>query len=233
MNSDKSTARLLGFMFVFVVIAGVLSSLPLGSFGYTLLGAPENISKTMLAIADNPTAMQLGIIGYLIESVAIVLLATLLYIVLKTQNKIIALWALGLWIAEAAFVAIRQISAFSLLNVSQEFSKATDSSYLLTLGTLFFRSMQFILASQMVFYTIGGLLFYYLFFKSKYIPTWLALFGIAVASLGFIGELFVLLDYDVSLFVFLPILPFELAIGIWLMIKGIGADSEPSAQPGR
>ena len=48
----------------------------------------------------------------------------------------------------------------------------------------------------------------------------LAIFGIAAASLGFIGELFALFSYDVPLYIFLPILPFELAIGVWLIVKG-------------
>jgi hypothetical protein len=32
--------------------------------------------------------------------------------------------------------------------------------------------------------------------------------------------LFALFGYDVPMYVFLPILPFELAIGVWLMVKG-------------
>ena len=78
----------------------------------------------------------------------------------------------------------------------------------------------------MVFYCIGGILFYYLFLKSKYIPKVLPIWGLIAASLGFIGELFVLFGYAVPLYVFLPILPFELAIGLWLMIKGIRDGSE-------
>jgi hypothetical protein len=54
----------------------------------------------------------------------------------------------------------------------------------------------------------------------------LSILGIIVASLGFIGELFAIFGYDVPLYVFLPILPFELAIGLWLMIKGIRDGSE-------
>ncbi|MBW1814241.1 MAG: DUF4386 family protein [Deltaproteobacteria bacterium] len=73
----------------------------------------------------------------------------------------------------------------------------------------------------MVFYCIGGILFYYLFLKSKYVPKVLSLFGIIAASVGFIGELFAEFGYDVPLYVFLPILPFELTIGAWLMVKGI------------
>lgn len=137
----------------------------------------------------------------------------------------------GLWIVQAAFVSIRQISAFSLLNVSQKFVKAgaTDSSYFQTLGSLFYESIQSVLASQMIFYTIGGVLFYYLFLKSKYVPQVLALFGILTASVGFVGELFKLFGYDVPLYVFLPILPFELAIGAGLIVKGFNSLTIASA----
>ena len=225
MYTDKNTPRLLGFMFVFVAVAGVLSGLPLNSFGIALIGPPDNISETMIKISDNPTMMQMGIVGYLIEAVGMVLLAVLLYTTLKKQNRIIARWALGLWIVQAVFVAVRQISLFSLLNVSQEFVKAgaTDSSNFQTLGSLFYGTFQFVLSSQMVFYCVGGILFYYLFLKSKYIPKVLPLWGIIAASLGLIGTLLLLFDYDVPLYVLLPILPFELAIGIWLMVKGFNS----------
>jgi hypothetical protein len=86
--------------------------------------------------------------------------------------------------------------------------------------------MHFAYDVQMVFYCTGGILFYYLFLKSRYVPRGLSLWGIIVASLGFIGELFAIFGYDVPLYVFLPILPFELTIGIWLMVKGIREDSE-------
>ena len=72
---------------------------------------------------------------------------------------------------------------------------------------------------------MGGILFYTLFFKSKYVPVVLSLWGIAAASLGFIGTLLEILGYDVPLYVFLPILPFELAIGIWLIVKGINSSA--------
>ena len=228
MNSDKKTPRLLGMMFVIVIVISLLSGLPLSSLNYSLIGPPDNISQTMISFSDNPTMVQMSIVGFLIEAVAIVLLTVLLYITLKKQNKIIARWAFGLWIIEAVFLAVREINAFSLLNVSQEFVKAgaLDSSYFQTLGSLFYELMHFSYDVQMVFYCVGGVLFYYLFLKSKYVPTVLSLWGIAAASLAFIGELFVIFGYVVPLYVFLPLLPFELTIGIWLMVKGIRDGSE-------
>ena len=228
MNSDKYAPRLAGLMFVIVIIIGVLSGFMLSPLNYAMTGPPDNISETMINFSDNPKMVQLSIVGYLIEAVAIVLLTVSLYTTLKKQNKIIARWAFGLWIIEAVAIAVREINAFSLLYTGQEFVKAgaPDSSYFQTLGSLFYKLMHFSYDVQMVFYCIGGILFYYLFLKSKYVPKVLPFFGIIVASLGFIGEFLAIFGYDVPLYVFLPILPFELAIGLWLMIKGIRDGSE-------
>jgi hypothetical protein len=75
-------------------------------------------------------------------------------------------------------------------------------------------------------FALGATLFYYLFFKSGYIPRVLSLWGLIAASLALIGTPFVLLGYDVPLVVFLPNLPFELGTGVWLMVKGIRDGSE-------
>ena len=57
-------------------------------------------------------------------------------------------------------------------------------------------------------------------YQSRYVPRWLATFGLIAAPLAFIGELVTLLGFDVPLWVFIPNLPFELTIGLWLLIKG-------------
>ena len=210
MNSDKFTPRLLGMMFVIVAVASLLGGLLLSSLSYTHIGPPDNISETMIKISDNPTTMQMSIVVELITAIGIVLLAVLLYTTLKKQNKIIALWAFGLWIGEAIILAVREISASSLLKVSQEFVKAgaPDSSNFQAFGSLFYESAQIGYGVLMVFYCLGGILFYYLFLKSKYVPIVLSLWGITAASLGFIGTLIGFFDYEVPMYVFLPILPF-------------------------
>jgi hypothetical protein len=78
----------------------------------------------------------------------------------------------------------------------------------------------------MVFFTLGGTLFYYLLFKSRYVPRVLSLFGLIVAPLALIGTVVELFGYAVPLLVFIPNLPFELALGLWLVIKGARDGSE-------
>jgi hypothetical protein len=75
-------------------------------------------------------------------------------------------------------------------------------------------------------FALGATLFYSLFLKSGYIPRVLALWGLIGAFLALIGTPFVLLGYDVPMVVFLSILPFELTIGVWLLVKGIRDGSE-------
>jgi hypothetical protein len=75
-------------------------------------------------------------------------------------------------------------------------------------------------------FALGATLFYYLFFKSGFIPRALSLWGLIAALLAVIGTLFGLLGYDVPIVVFLLSLPFELTIGVWLIVKGIRDGSE-------
>jgi len=95
-----------------------------------------------------------------------------------------------------------------------------------TLGNLFYESAEFGDWLHMLPFALGATLFYYLFFKSGYIPQALSLFGLIAALLALIGTPLGLLGYDVPIFVFLPNLPFELGIGLWLIVKGIRDGSE-------
>ena len=55
--------------------------------------------------------------------------------------------------------------------------------------------------------------------------------GLIAVSLGLLGTMLEFFDYVVPLYVFLPILPYELTIGVWLIIKGINPSaikSEPA-----
>ena len=126
----------------------------LNSLNYSLVGPPVNISETMISISNNPTTMFMSIVGELITAIAIVLLAVLLYTTLKKQNKIVALWAFGLRITEAAILGISNISAFALLYISQEYIKAgvSNSPYLQNLAGLFYKSTQYGYSINMLFF---------------------------------------------------------------------------------
>lgn len=222
MNSDKNTPRLLGAMFLIVIVTSALG----GAFLNSAVGA-GSMSDILVNISNNLTLMRTGIVGDMVTSLGIVVLAVLLYIVLNKQNKIIALVALGWWLAEAIFLAISKMGAFALIPLSLEFVKAgapVDSFYQTLGGFLYYGLTRQGYAIHMFFYILGGILWYSLFYKSEYIPRVISLFGLIAVSVAFVGIGFEFFGYAVPMFVYLPILPFELTIGVWLLIKGVNVE---------
>jgi hypothetical protein len=220
MNSDKNTPRLLGAAFLIVVFASLTSGLLLSS----AVGS-GGISDMLLNISNKVTLLRTSILFEMLNSSAIVVLAVLLYTVLSKQNKILALVALGWWLGEALILGLTNTGISALIPLSLDFVKAgaPQHSFYQTLGEfLYYGVYQHGYSGiHMWFYSIGGILWYYLFYRSKYIPRVISLWGLIAACLSIVGVVFIFYGYDVPIFVFLPLLPFELTIGTWLMLKGI------------
>jgi len=218
MNSNNYIPRFLGVAFFSVAVLSI-AQMYLSLF--TLLSG--NISDSFINISNNLTQMRISILLALFTSVGIVVLAVLLFIILHKQNKIIALVALGWWLAEAIILAVSKIGNFALIPLSLEYVKtgAPDSSNFQILGTLFFGVDRWGDTIHMLFFCLGGILWYYLFYRSKYIPRVLAVWGILAVSLALIGTLLVIFDFEPSMILVIPNGLFELTIGIWLMLKGI------------
>ena len=107
--------------------------------------------------------MRTSIVVGLVTSIGIVVLAVLLYVVLHKQNKIIALVALGWWLAEAITLAVSTIGAFALIPLSLKFVEAgaPAASYFQTLGDFLYSGV-FQLGNDihMLFYCLGGILWF-------------------------------------------------------------------------
>lgn len=215
---DKNTPRFLGAAFLLQAIASLVST-----FLLTPLIVPGNITASMTNIANYPTQMRASIVGEMIAIMGIVMLGALLYLTLKKQNRKIALVALGLYLVTGAIIAVSRIAAFALLHISQESVLAGHPAYLQTLGNLFYELQEFGYFLHMLPYTLGATLFYYLFYKSSYLPRFLAFWGLIAAPLAFIGSLFDHLGIAIPMIVFLPNLPFDLGVGVWLIAKGFNS----------
>ena len=219
MNSDKNTPRLLGAAFLFVLVVSIISGLLLKS----VIGS-GSISDILVNISDNLILMRVSLLVGLFTSIGIVVLAVLLYVVLHKQNKIIALVALGWWLAEAITLAVSKIGLFALIPLSLEFvgAGAPEPSYFQTLGDfLYYGAFQKGDDIHMLFYCLGGIPWFYLFYRSRYIPRVLSVFGLAIESLALIGMVLWLLAVSDNMLFFYPIMVLELTIGVWLIAKGI------------
>ena len=216
MNSNKNTPRLLGAAFLMVLFL-TFSEL----WTISIIGT-GSVSDSLVSISNSLTQLRISMLLGLILSAGIVVLAVLLFVVLQKQNKTIALVALGWWLLEAITVAIRQMSIYALLPLTLEYTKAgaPDSSHFQTLATLFFDVGQWGYDVHLWFFALGGILWYYLFYRSKYIPRLLSVWGIVGVSLVLIASVLACFEVRVLALV-MPNALFEVAIGLWLVVKGI------------
>jgi hypothetical protein len=231
MNIDRRTIRLLGAAFLLVFVASMLS----GSLLTSATGS-GNISDILANIPDNLTLMRISILVELVTSIGIVVLAALLYIVFREQYRIVASVALGWWLAEAIVLAVSKIGAFALIPLSQEYvsAGAPETSYFQTLGDfLYYGIDRQGWTIHMLFFCLGGVLWYSLFFRSRVIPRAFAAWGLVAISLVSINVLLGLYDrnFELVMIMLAPYLVFEALIGPWLMIRGVSASSEAKVAP--
>lgn len=217
MNTAKNTSRVLGVAFLLQAVTSLISGLILKK----ALTVPGNISETMINIANNPLLMKVNILGEMTTAFGIIFLGVILFVTLRKQNENMALVALGFYILEAVLLAASRIAAFSLLRISQEYVAAWNTAYLQMIGNLAFESMNFGYTLLMLPFCLGAILFYYLLYKSGVVPRALSLWGLITVFPCLIGTLSSVFGYQVPFFVYLPYVPFEFVIGVWILVKGI------------
>lgn len=166
MNSINKTSRVLGAAFLLQAVTALTS----GMIMKLALTVPGNISETMIQIANNAWLMSANILGEMITALGIIFLGAILFVTLRKQNENMALVALGFYILEAALLAVSRIEAFSLLRISQEYAATGYPANLLAMGNLAFETMNFGYTLLMLAFCPGGILFYYLLYKSGVVP---------------------------------------------------------------
>ena len=226
MNTTNNTSKVLGAAFLLQFVTSFSS----GMFLKQAWFVPGNIGETMLKIADNPWLMRANILVDMLTALGVTFLGVMLFITLRKQNEKIALTALGFYLLEVALLAASRMGAFSLLRISQEFAAAGQPAYLQTMGQVAYESMDFVGNTlHMLVFCPGGILFYYLLYKSSIVPHALSLWGLITVFPMLIGTVSQIFGYTLPFFLYAPYVPFEFVIGVWILIKGIKDSSETAS----
>lgn len=226
-GATSRVPRLLGATFLVVVV----TSLAGGALLSSALGSGDG-SEVLVGASKNPDLLRAAAVLDLVTSVGIVVLAGLLFAVLAVQDRTLALIAFGLWLIEATLMVVSRLGALSLVPLAQASGAADPMSYQVLGETIYEGIVRNAYSIHMLFYCAGGLVWYWLFYRSDYLPRAIPLFGLAAVILALGGTALQLLGTSVPIVVFLPLFPFELLIGGWLLLRGIGIDAVASARLG-
>ncbi|MGZ4492783.1 MAG: DUF4386 domain-containing protein [Nocardioidaceae bacterium] len=222
---DANAPRYLGAAFVVQFATSLAAGLLSGSI---LSGG---ISEVLKDVAGNVGRMRASIVLELLTSAGIIVMASLLYVVLRGQNRAVALVALGLWMAEAVMLAVKTLGLYALVGLGPGYVAAAPpaaSSYENS-GSLALGVSQHAGDVGLLFFCLGAFGWYSLLFRSRIVPRPLSLWGLLTVPLVLVAT--VLLVWDRSLHpstvLYAPYVPFELVLGLWLLVKG--ADAPPTS----
>lgn len=218
MNTTTRTSRVLGIAFILQFVTSFVS----GAFLKSAWFVEGNIKETMLKIAANPALLRANILLDMLTALGVAFLGTILYLTLRKQNERMALTALGFYWLEVALLAVSRMNAFSLLRFSQEYAVSGRPAELLLLGRVTYESMDFVGNTlHMLAFCFGGILFYYLLHRSGIVPRWMSLWGLITVFPMLYGTFMQMFGYTIPFIFYLPYVPFELVIGVWILIKGV------------
>jgi len=217
MNTTNKVSRVLGVAFLLQFITSFSS----GVFIKPLWLVPGDIAATMLKIAENPGFLRANILADMLTALGVIFLGAMLFLTLRKQNEKMALVGLTFYILEGALLAASRMGTFSLLRLSQEYA-ITVVPELLTFGSLSLETMDYVGDTlHMLAFCLGAILFYFLLYKSQVVPRWLSLWGLITLIPLLAGTLTAIFDMHLPFILFVPYVPFEPVIGIWILVKGI------------
>lgn len=209
-----------------------VTSLVSGGILFAPLVDKTDIATTMTNIAQNQFKADLSIFLDIVTAIGIVWLAVLLFSLLRKVNPVWATTALAFYILEASILVMSKFAGYALIQVSSMYSLSGDSALQVT-GQVLLQVKDFSYNMHMLPCGIGAILFYYLLFKSKTLPSWLPIWGLVTMIPVLIGTLLRTYGVEVPIVVMLPYVPFEFFTGAFILIRGLSNNtvSEPYAVP--
>jgi hypothetical protein len=212
----------LGVAQLFVFAASIVSEQLLKS----AVGA-GTLSEQISNISKNHRRIRISNLVALANTVGIIVLAALFYIVLSDLNKSIALVALGLFWAEAITLAMSKIGSYALIPLSRDFVDAgspAKSHYQMSAEILYYGLDRKGYDVHMLFFCLGAILWYYLLYISEIVPNALSIWGLAAVCMLSVPVFLTLYNRDLipaAELLALPYAPFEVVLGIWLIVSTI------------
>src|SRR5262245_21310209 len=221
-DSQRKAARVVGFAYLFGFI-GVFNEM----YVQDSLIVPANPGDTSRNILAHEELFRLGIVTDLLCFASIALVLTGSYVVLRTVGRGLALLGASWRLLEASTAIVMTLSSFYALRLLNypDYSRIFSPDQAQTLARLHLgaRGDEYNVAE--IFLGLGSTVFAYLWFKSRYVPRALAVWGIFASLLVAVCTFAIILFpnlQDISFpWAYLPIAIFELTMGFWLSIRGL------------
>ena len=219
----RKLAMMVGVFFIIGTVAGGLSVV----VGDAVLADADVLG----AAAADETSLIAGALLVLIMGFPLAMIPVLLYPLFRRHNQILAMGAV-LFRGVLEAVTYMALAALMLVTaaVGREYAAAgspTDTHFDVWGGVLI-EAMDWAEVLLAMVFSLGAMMLGWLFYRTKIIPRWLALWGLFGAMLYFVAPLIVMFDIqnlELSLTTSMgwllgPLAIQEMVFAVWLIVKG-------------
>lgn len=221
-DQNRSNAIIVGLLFIVATITNVIGN----SVSKSIFDNPNFITL----VSTNENQILLGALLVVVSAFASAGIAIWLYPIIKTGHEGMALGSVAFRMIEGILYIGGVINVLLIFALGQEYVNAgsPDVSWFQTLGNVFLTNKVMVGELGVIAFTLGGLMYYIIFYQTKLIPRWLTAWGIITIVLTLITALmtiFNLTDSLSTIFIVLnlPLAIQEMVLAILLIFKGFNS----------
>jgi hypothetical protein len=182
----------------------------------------EGIAAKFASIAQHATDVRVAVVLSLLGCFSALVLAVTLYAFTREVDADIAMLAMICRVAEGVISGISIPETLGLLWLATATgANAPDAGAAHALGAYLLKGDMAVTAT---FFAVGSTLFSYLFLRGRLIPVALAWVGVLASGLLVVAlplQIAGVLRGSITQLMYLPMLAFEIPLGLWLLIKGV------------
>jgi uncharacterized protein DUF4386 len=232
-GTQHSYARVAGFLFLWLIITGLAGELTVSH----IVGS-GTFAETATRVVASERLYRVALSSELIETLSALLLAFALYVTLKPVDKLLAQMAMYWRLGESFIGCVGMIFGFAKLGLytcpQSVRALGPDQAPALVALTRHAGSAAYNIGATC--FSIGSILFFYLFFKSRYIPRILSAIGVfasVIVTLMCFGSL-IFPEYAATLqYGWAPMAIAEVTTGFWLMFFAVKTQARSDQKPAR
>jgi hypothetical protein len=211
-----SNARIAGFTFLLYIVVGITAM-----FLHRQAIVGTDSAAKLAAMAQHEPSMRVLLLLDLAQAFCAIVLGVTLYGLTRVQDHDIAVMGLVCRVIEgiiASFTVPQTLALLWLAKASGDAAPDAASAHLLAAYL-----MRGDVAFTATFFAVGSACFAYLLLRGRMIPTALAWIGVVASVLLVIClplQLAGVLSGPVTMYVWIPMIFFEVPLGFWWLIKG-------------
>jgi hypothetical protein len=217
-----TTARVAGFTFLLYIVAALSVMILSGK-----AAEGEGIAAKLAYVAEHSSETRLVFLLDLLCCFCAVVLAVTLYAMTREEDPDLALMVLTCRTAEGVIGAVSVPATLGKLWLATASGPdAPSPAAAAALGASLFELPSWSALLAATFFAVGSTFFSYLLLRGRMVPVVLAWVGLLASILVVVAvplELVGLLRGLFTRLMWIPMLVFEVSLGIWLLVKGVAA----------